>query len=48
MTHRKGRGRCRAAPVRLGAEGPLGLGELVEVEWVQCWVSSGDKKNDRR
>lgn len=27
-------------PVLLGAEGPLGLVELVEVEWAQCWASS--------
>lgn len=38
--HRRGRGCCRVAPVRLGAEGPLGLEELAEVGWVQCWASS--------
>lgn len=40
MTHRRGRGRCRVAPVHLGAEGPLGLEELAEVGWEQCWASS--------
>lgn len=41
VTHRRGgRGHCRVAPVHLGAEGPFGLGELVEVGWVQCWAST--------
>lgn len=40
VTHRRGRGRCRVAPVRLGAEGPQGLEELAEVGWEQCWASS--------
>lgn len=33
-------GRCRVVPVRLDAAGPLGLEELAEVGWVQCWASS--------
>ena len=40
VRHKRGRGWCRVVPVRLGAAGPLGLEELAEVEWVQCWVSS--------
>lgn len=47
VTHRRGRGCCRVAPVRLGAEGPLGSEELVEVGWVQCWVSSIQQHNRR-
>lgn len=38
--YRRGRGCCRVGPDRLGAEGPLGLEELAEVGWAQCWASS--------
>lgn len=39
VTHRRGRGHYRGAPVHLD-EGPLGLGELVEVGLEQCWALS--------
>ncbi len=38
VKRRRGRGGCRVVPVRLGAEEPLGLEELVEVEWGQYWA----------
>lgn len=40
VIHRRGRECCRVVPVHLGAEGPLGLEELAEVGWAQCWASS--------
>ncbi len=46
MIHRRGRGRCKEVPVRLG-EGPPGLEELAEVGWVQCWASSVQQHSQR-
>lgn len=40
VRRRKDRGLCTGLPVHQDVEEPPDSGELVEVEWEQCWASS--------
>lgn len=48
VRRRKDRGLCTGLPVHQDVEEPPDLGELVEVEWEQCWASSVPQKSTHR